>query len=125
MIQTLLKSKIHRARVTQADLHYEGSITLDQNLMTAASLHEHEFVHIWNITNGNRFETYVIPGPKGSGTVQINGAAAHLVKKNDLVIIASFVGLDEKKLKKHRPKVIFVDRHNRIVKQTNKSGQKP
>ncbi|MDO8461362.1 MAG: aspartate 1-decarboxylase [Deltaproteobacteria bacterium] len=124
MFRTLLKSKIHRARVTQADLHYEGSITLDQNLMKAAALHEHEFVHIWDITNGNRFETYVIPGTKGSGTVQINGAAAHLVKKNDLVIIASFVSVDEKKLKKHQPKIVFVNHQNKIVKETRKSGQK-
>lgn len=108
--------------MTKADLHYEGSISVDKNLMYAADLHDHEMVHIWNITNGNRFETYVIPAPAGSGQVQINGAAAHMAKKGNLVIIASFAAMDEKKLKKHQPRIIFVNQKNRVVKITRRSG---
>lgn len=122
MFRTMLKSKIHRATVTMADLHYEGSVTIDTNLMKAANLITHEHVHIWDVTNGSRFETYVIPGAKGSGVIQINGAAAHLAKKGDHVIITSFSHFNPKEAKTHKPKIVFVDEKNRIKRTTNKSG---
>ena len=123
MLTTILKSKIHRARVTKADLHYEGSCSVDVDLMKAADLVAHEHVHIWNVTRGSRFETYVIPAPKGSGMIQINGAAAHHAKKNDLVIISSFVHLPRQKALKHKPKIVFVDKNNRIREISRKSGR--
>lgn len=122
MYTTLLKSKIHRARVTEAELHYEGSCSIDLDLMKAADLVAHEHVHIWDITNGNRFETYVIPAPKGSGMIKINGAAAHQAKEGDLVIVTSFAHYDAKESKKHKPKVVFVDDKNRIKRIADKSG---
>jgi aspartate 1-decarboxylase len=117
MFRTLLKSKIHRATVTDADLHYEGSVTVDLNLLEAADINTHEQVHIWDVTNGNRFETYALPGPRGSATICINGAAAHLAKKGDIIIITSFVSLPEEKVKSYEPKVVLVDAHNQIVKE--------
>lgn len=122
MYTTLLKCKIHRARVTEADLHYEGSCSIDLNLMKAAGLVAHEHVHVWDITNGNRFETYVIPAPRGSGMIKINGAAAHQAKKGDLVIITSFAHYEAKGAKKHKPKIVFVNDKNRIRKVARKSG---
>lgn len=122
MFRTMLKSKIHRATVTMADLHYEGSVTIDTDLMKAANLITHEHVHIWDVTNGSRFETYVIPGAKGSGVIQINGAAAHLAKKGDHVIITSFSHFNPQEAKTHKPKIVFVDEKNRIKRTTNKSG---
>ena len=119
MLRTVLKSKIHRATVTDADLHYEGSISIDEELLKASDIIPNEHVHIWDVTNGNRFETYALKAKKGSGTVCINGAAAHLAKKGDTVIITSFGSLDEKKLKKHEPRVVLVDSKNRIVKKKN------
>lgn len=120
MLRTILKSKIHRATVTDADLHYEGSISIDTHLLEAADILPHEHVHIWDVTNGNRFETYALPAPKGSGSICINGAAAHLSKKGDIIIITSFATFDEKKLKTHQPKVVLVDPKNRIVKKKKK-----
>lgn len=117
MFRSILKSKIHRATVTDADLHYEGSVSIDANLMEASNLIPNEHVHIWDVTNGNRFETYALMGERGSGTICINGAAAHLAKKGDIVIITSFAILDEKELKKHEPKIILVDSNNRIIKK--------
>jgi aspartate 1-decarboxylase len=108
--------------VTRADKHYEGSCSVDTQLMKAADLVAHEHVHIWNVTSGTRFETYVIPAPKGSGTIQINGAAAHLAKKGDLIIISSFAHLPRKKALTHKPKIVFVDKNNRIKKISRKSG---
>ena len=90
MLRQIMKSKIHRARVTRADLEYEGSITIDPILMEAANLVTHEHVHVWNVTSGARFETYALEGERGSGTVQVNGAAAHHAKRDDPVIITSF-----------------------------------
>ena len=119
---TLLKCKIHRARVTEADLHYEGSCSIDQDLMKASGLVAHEHIHVWNVSNGNRFETYVIPAPKGSGMVKINGAAAHQAKRGDLIIITSFAHYDNGAMKKHRPRVVFVDDKNRVKKIAHKSG---
>ena len=123
MYTTLLKCKIHRARVTEADLHYEGSCSIDLDLMKAAGLVAHEHVHVWDITNGNRFETYVIKAPRGSGMIKINGAAAHQSKKGDLIIITSFAHFDAKESKKHKPKIVFVDDHNRIKRVAAKSGR--
>ncbi|GEL17453.1 aspartate 1-decarboxylase [Pseudonocardia asaccharolytica] len=115
MFRTMMKSKIHRATVTQADLHYVGSVTVDLDLMEAADLLEGEQVAIVDITNGARLETYVIPGPRGSGVIGINGAAAHLVHPGDLVILISYAMMDEAELRAYDPQVVFVDEHNRIV----------
>jgi aspartate 1-decarboxylase len=109
---TICKSKIHRATVTDANVEYVGSITIDQDLMERAGLRKGELVHIWNITNANRFETYVIPGPKRSGMICINGAAAHLCKAGDKIIIAAFVLTDEDVI----PKMVLVDDDNRFLK---------
>ncbi len=111
---TMFKSKIHRAVVTEADLHYEGSVTISADLMKAANILPYEQVHIWNITNGNRLVTYALAGEVNSGIICINGAGAQLMQKSDLVIIASFVELDEKDAKEHKPTVILVDINNRI-----------
>jgi aspartate 1-decarboxylase len=116
MFRTMFKSKIHRATVTQADLHYVGSITIDRDLMTAADLLDGEQVHVVDITNGARLETYVIPGPAGSGVIGLNGAAAHLIHPGDLVIIMSYAQLEEAEARTYTPTVVHVDRDNRIVK---------
>lgn len=115
MIRAMLKSKIHRATITQADLHYVGSISIDRNLMDAADLLEGEKVAIADITSGARLETYVIPAPAGSGTIGINGAAAHLVAKGDLVIIMSYAQVDDAEARSLKPRVVHVDERNRIV----------
>jgi aspartate 1-decarboxylase len=112
----MMKSKIHRATVTQADLDYVGSVTLDAALMDAADLLEGEQVAIVDITNGARIETYVIPGEPGSGVIGINGAAAHLVHPGDLVIIMSYAVLDDAEARTLKPRVVHVDEKNRIVK---------
>ena len=111
-----MKSKIHRATVTQADLDYVGSVTLDAALMEAADLLEGEQVAIVDITNGARIETYVIPGPRGTGVIGINGAAAHLVHPGDLVIIMSYAVLSDAEARALRPRVVHVDEKNQIVK---------
>jgi aspartate 1-decarboxylase len=118
MRRTMCKSKIHRATVTDANLAYEGSITLDQALMEAADMLEYEHVHVVNINNGARFETYVITGARGSGDVVLNGAAARLVQPGDKVIIMSYAGYDEAELEGFEPRVIFVDDANRIVERS-------
>lgn len=115
MRRTMLGGKIHRATVTQADLHYVGSITVDADLMAAADIVDGEQVQIVDITNGARLTTYVIPGPAGSGVIGINGAAAHLVEPGDLVIIMSFRDIDESELADHEPRVVHVDADNVIV----------
>ena len=115
MMRTMLKSKIHRATVTQADLHYVGSVTLDEDLLDAADLLPGEQVAIVDVTNGARLETYVIPGERGSGVIGINGAAAHLVHPGDLVILISYGLMDETEAKSHLPAVVHVDGDNRIV----------
>jgi aspartate 1-decarboxylase len=111
----MLKSKIHRATVTQADLHYVGSISIDADLMEAADLLEGEQVAIADITNGARLQTYVIPAPRGSGIIGINGAAAHLVQSGDLVIIMSYAMVDDAEARSLKPRVVHVDEKNRIV----------
>ena len=110
----VVKSKIHRAIVTQADLNYIGSITIDEDLMDAANIIENERVHIYNINNGERFETYVIKGERGSGTLCLNGAAARLVQKGDLVIIVSYATMDFEEAKSWKPTVIF-PQDNKVV----------
>ncbi len=110
----VVKSKIHRAIVTQADLNYIGSITIDEDLMDAANIIENERVHIYNINNGERFETYVIKGERGSGTLCLNGAAARLVQKGDLVIIVSYATMDFEEAKSWKPTVIF-PQENKVV----------
>ncbi len=115
MMRVMLKSKIHRARVTQADLHYVGSISIDADLMEAADLIEGEQVVIADITNGARLQTYVIAAPRGSGIIGINGAAAHLVDAGDLVIIMSYAMLPDAEARQLKPRVVHVDRDNRIV----------
>ena len=115
MLRTMLKSKIHRATVTQADLHYVGSVTVDPELMDAADLLAGEQVAIVDVTNGARLETYVIAGERGSGVLGINGAAAHLVHPGDVVILISYGQMETAEAAAYEPRVVFVDEHNRIV----------
>ena len=119
MQRTLLKSKIHRAKVTDANVDYEGSITIDRHLMDLADLKEYEQVDIYNITNGNRFTTYVIEGERNSGDICINGAAAHLASAGDLVIIANYAVYDQIDVKSHKPKLIYVDDRNSVKEITD------
>lgn len=116
MRRRLMKSKIHRATITSADLHYEGSLTLDRDLMTDADLVEFEEIQVVNVNNGQRFSTYVIPGPAGSGVVQLNGAAARLGMVGDLVILIAYGDYEDSELAAYRPAVVFVDGANRIVR---------
>ena len=118
-MRVMMKSKIHRATVTQADLDYVGSVAIDVDLMEAADLLEGEQVTIADITNGARLETYVIPAPRGSRTITINGAAAHLVHAGDLVIIMSYVVVDEAEARRMKPLVVHVDEDNRAIKLGN------
>jgi len=115
MRRTMFKSKIHRATVTHADLDYEGSVTIDSELMRAADILPYERVNVWNVTRGSRIETYALEGPSGSGVVCVNGAAAHQNRPGDLVIIATFAEYDADELARHTPKVVLVDSKNRIV----------
>ena len=115
MMRTMFKSKIHRATVTDANLHYVGSVTVDEDLMRAADLLPGEQVAIVDVTNGARLETYVITGPAGSGVIGINGAAAHLVSPGDLVILISYGLMDDAEARARRPRVVFVDGRNRVV----------
>ncbi|MFJ8159295.1 aspartate 1-decarboxylase [Streptomyces sp. NPDC096136] len=115
MQRTMLKSKIHRATVTQCDLHYVGSLTVAEDLMEAADLIEGELVHIVDVNNGARLETYVITGPRGSGIIGVNGAAARLVHEGDLVIIISYASVDDAEARALRPSVVFVDEANRVL----------
>jgi aspartate 1-decarboxylase len=117
MRRTFFNAKIHRATVTHADLDYEGSVSIDEDLLEAAGIWEYEAVHIWNITRGTRIQTYAIKGERGSGVICINGAAAHLNKPGDLVIIATFAELEEADARHHKPNVVLVDRQNRIVEK--------
>jgi aspartate 1-decarboxylase len=119
VMRIMMKSKIHRATVTQADLDYVGSVTIDADLLDAADLLEGEQVAIVDNTNGARIETYVIPGPRGTGVIGINGAAAHLVHPGDVVIIMSYAVLDDAEARALKPRVIHVDEKNRVVKIGN------
>jgi aspartate 1-decarboxylase len=114
MNRFMLKSKLHRLRVTEADVHYEGSLTLDENLLEAADIIPFEEVHVWNITRGTRFRTYAMLGQRGSGVVCMNGAAALLAQPGDLVIVATFTQLDEAEARKFKPKMVLIDEKNQI-----------
>lgn len=115
MLRNMLKSKIHRAQVTDANLQYEGSITIDAHLMEAADILEYEMVHVLNVNTGARFETYAIEGPRGSGVVCINGAAARLASPGDTVIILTYTQMDEAKAKAHRPIKVYVNQDNQMT----------
>ncbi len=115
MRRRMFGGKIHRATVTDANLDYEGSLTIDASLMDAAGILLHEEVHIWNVTRGSRLATYAIPGPAGSGVICANGAAAHLVKKGDVIIIATFFDMDDAEARVHVPRAIMVDKNNKPV----------
>lgn len=110
----MLKGKIHRATVTEADLEYNGSIGIDADLMRASGIIPNEYVEVYNITNGNRFNTYGFAAEGGSGVISINGAAAHLASPGDKVIICAFVTMGEEEAKEHKPSLVFVDEENRI-----------
>ena len=112
MTRTMLKSKIHRATVTEANIEYEGSVTIDRDLMDAADLRQYEQIDIWNCTNGNRLTTYVIEGDPGTREICVNGAAAHLIKPHDLVIICSYVQVDEEEARGFEGLRVFVDERN-------------
>ena len=114
MTLTMLKSKIHRATVTEAELNYVGSITIDKNLLEASGILEYEKVLVVDITNGSRLETYTIAGERGSGIICLNGAAAKLINKGDTVIIMAFADMDEKEAKEYKPTVVFVDDENKV-----------
>ena len=114
MMRKMMRAKIHRATVTEANVDYEGSITIDRRLMDATDLLPNEAVCVWDVTNGNRFETYAVEGPLDSGVACVNGAAAHLVRPGDLVIIAAFTWMEEAAARVHEPNVVFVDERNRI-----------
>ena len=113
MRRTMMKSKIHRATVTDANLHYQGSVTVDPLLLAEADILENERVEIYDVTNGNRFATYAIPGAPGKGEICLNGAAAHLVSKGDLVILATYAEYEDHEARAHKPTVVFVDEQNR------------
>jgi aspartate 1-decarboxylase len=115
MNRTMLKSKIHRCRITGSDLNYVGSITVDADLLEAADIREHEQVHVVDVDNGARFETYTIAGQRGSGEIKVNGAAARLVHSGDTVIVISYASYDERELETYEPKVVHVNADNEIV----------
>ena len=122
MILTMMKGKIHRATVTQCDLHYEGSITIDSTLMEAADLLPNEQVDVLNVNNGERFTTYALKGEPGSGVIGLNGAAARRAQKGDLVIICAYARMEKEEALSFNPSVVFVDEHNQIKTLCNKSG---
>ena len=124
MLRVMLKSKIHRATVTQADLNYEGSLTIDADLMRAADILEYEMVHVFNISNGERFQTYALEGEAGSGIMCLNGAAARKGAVGDLIIVATFATYDAAALKEHRPLIVLVDADNRQKKPLEKSWKR-
>ena len=115
MNRTMLKSKIHRGRITGSDLNYVGSITVDADLLDAADILEHELVHVLDVDNGARFETYTIAGARGSNEIKVNGAAARLVHAGDTVIVVSYASYDERELESYEPKVVHVNADNQIV----------
>ncbi len=116
MQRTMLKSKIHRATISDCDLHYVGSITIDADLLDAANIREHEQVHVVDVDNGSRFETYTIAGERGSGTMQVNGAAARLVHRGDTIIVISYAQYDEAELDAYEPVVVHVEKDtNRVI----------
>lgn len=115
MRRRMFLGKLHRVTVTHADLDYEGSVTIDEDLLEAAGILEHEEVHIWNVTRGTRLATYALRGPRGSRVICVNGAAAHHVKPGDLAIIATFGDMTDEEARNHKPRVVFVDKNNAMV----------
>jgi aspartate 1-decarboxylase len=110
----MMKSKLHRATVTETNVDYEGSLTIDTDLLEAADILPHEQIHVWDVTNGARLITYALPGPSGSGVVCVNGAGAHLIKTGDVVIIATYTDLEDAEARTHHPRVVFLGRGNRM-----------
>jgi aspartate 1-decarboxylase len=125
MMRTLLKSKLHRVTVTQTELHYEGSCAVDEALLEAAGLVEYERVDIYNVHNGQRFSTYVVRAPRGSGTICVMGAAARLASVGDRLIVASFASLDEAEVRGHQPRVVLVDEKNHVLEVKSASAGLP
>ncbi len=119
MQRSMLKSKIHRVTSTHAELHYEGSCAIDEDLLDAANIREYEEVHIWNVNNGERFSTYAIKGQRGSGVISLNGSAARRAQVGDLLIIATFVLVDEAEIDSHKPSMVYVDASNKITHTKN------
>ena len=116
MHRRMLKSKIHRATVTDANLDYEGSLTIDADLLDAADILPNEQIHVWDVTNGTRLVTYALAGGRGTGEVCVNGAGAHLIRPGDLVIIATYAEMEDAEARRHEPRVVFVDAKNRARK---------
>lgn len=121
---TVFKSKIHRCRVTEANLNYEGSVTIDADLMDAADILPHEQVQVLNVNNGERFDTYAIRGPRGSGVICLNGPAARLAHVGDLVIILTYASMEREELERHTPRVVMVDDRNRVRRAEPAAGGK-
>src|SRR5215510_725517 len=115
MRRTMMKSKLHRATVTETNVDYEGSLTIDTDLLEAADILPHEQVHVWDVTNGTRLITYALPGERGSGTMCVNGAGAHLIKTGDIIIVATFAQLEDAEAKLHQPRVVFLGAANKIT----------
>jgi aspartate 1-decarboxylase len=120
MQRTMLKSKLHRVRVTHSELHYEGSCAIDDDLLDAADIREYQQIDIYNVTNGERFTTYAIRAQRGSGIISVNGAAAHKASPGDIIIIATYAMYNEIELQKFHPQLVYVDEHNRIVAQRDR-----
>ena len=119
MQRTMLKSKLHRVHVTHSELHYEGSCAIDEALLDAANIREYEKIHLYNVTNGERFSTYAIRAERNSGIISVNGAAAHKANRQDILIIASYANYSELELEKFHPQLVYVDSDNRIQSQRN------
>ena len=120
MQRTMLKSKLHRVTATHADLHYEGSCAIDEDLLDAANIREYEQIDIWNVNNGERFTTYAIRAERGSGVISVNGSAARRAAPGDILIIATFASYSEVELARHEPDLIYVDSQNRIARRGHK-----
>lgn len=120
MQRIMLKAKLHRVHVTHAELHYEGSCAIDDDLLDAADIREYQQIDIYNVTNGERFSTYAIRAQRGSGVISVNGAAAHKAGPGDILIIASYAMYSELELQKHHPQLVYVDEHNRIIAQRDR-----
>jgi aspartate 1-decarboxylase len=120
MQRTMLKSKLHRVTVTQAELHYEGSCAIDEDLLDAADIKEYQQIEIWNVNNGERFTTYAIKAERGTGTISVNGAAARKAAPGDLIIIATFAAYNELELTKFEPDLVYVDARNRITRHSRR-----
>ncbi len=120
MQRTMLQAKLHRVRVTQSELHYEGSCAIDDDLLDASGIREYQAIDIYNVTNGERFSTYAIRAERGSRTISVNGAAAHKANPGDILIIAAFSIYSELELQKYRPTLVYVDEHNRIIEKRDK-----